>query len=253
MRAARGSEEVARLTQLFALAPAMILAACSAEAAPDRFGTSGELIAMSGAGAGASNACFTCHGLDGMGSGSGIPRLAGLDPGYLDHQLEAYADGRRENPSMRWIAKQLTGSQRIAVSQYYARLPVTLAPGQPMPAPAIYSRGDPERDLPSCASCHGVDGRGIGPANPPLAGQPAPYLAHQLETWKRGQRRSDPDGVMLEISRKLTPSEIAAVVSYAAALPAAARRPGSPEASPTGPRSGPRSDASTLPRRVAGS
>lgn len=252
MRGRCGSAKVDRSWKVSGLLAAA-LAGCAVEPVADPFGQSGELIAMSGAGAGASNACFTCHGLDGMGNGSGVPRLAGLDPGYLDHQLEAYADGRRDNESMRWIARQITGEQRLAVSFYYSQLPVSLASGPALAPPRIYSRGDPKRGIPSCASCHGVDGRGIGPANPPLAGQPAPYLAYQLETWRRGQRRSDVNGIMLKISRALTPSEVSALAAYAAALPAAGRGPESPEASPTELRRGPRNGASAPPRRAAGS
>ena len=66
----------------------------------DRFTETGELIAMSGGGAGAANACFTCHGLDGRGDGAGSPRLAGLDAGYLERQLIANSDGRRHHKQM---------------------------------------------------------------------------------------------------------------------------------------------------------
>jgi cytochrome c553 len=83
---------------------------------PDRFGRSGELIAMSGAEAGADYACITCHGLDGRGDGAGVPRLAGLDRGYLAHQLEAFVDGRRQNGAMRWVARQLTPVERLRVA-----------------------------------------------------------------------------------------------------------------------------------------
>ena len=221
---------------------------------PDRFGASGELIAMSGAGAGAANACFTCHGLRGEGDGAGVPRLAGLDSGYLQHQLETYADGRRQNETMRWIAMQLAHDERLMVSNYYARLPWSPeSRGGAVEAPQLFVAGDPGRNLPACASCHGVDGLGIGAGIPPLAGQPAAYIVEQLENWRRGKRRSDPDDVMLEIARSLTRAEARALASYASALPAARRRPGSAEEFPSGRRSGPRNDASELPRRVAGS
>lgn len=222
--------------------------------APEPFAASGELIAMSGAAAGATNACFTCHGLDGGGNGAGVPRLAGLQSGYLQHQMEAFADGRRHNPEMRWIARQLSARERLLVSDYYAGL--EWSPGAPASAPAppeIFMSGDPARGLPACASCHGADGLGIGQGIPPLAGQPRQYLAQQLQSWRRGQRRSDPGDVMLEIARALTPAEIRDFAAYASQLPGGPARPESREASPSGRRSDPRNDASVLPRRVAGS
>lgn len=230
-------------------------AACSPPHAdvPEQFGTSGELIAMSGAGAGSENACFTCHGLDGGGDGAGVPRLAGLDAGYLQHQMEAFADGRRKNPSMRWIARQLSASERLMVSQYYAGLEWDPpAPARPPSAPALFLAGDPSRDIPPCASCHGVDGLGIGSGIPPLAGQPRLYLAEQLHAWRRGERRSDPDDVMLEIARSLTPEEIRHVAAFASRLPAGGERPESAEGFPSARHFDPRNDASLLPQRVAG-
>jgi cytochrome c553 len=208
---------------------------------------------MSGAQAGAQNACFTCHGLDGGGDGAGVPRVAGLNSGYLAHQLEAFADGRRHNESMRWIARQLTPMERLRVAEYYARLQVSGGASQSAAVPAIYSAGDPARNVPACASCHGSDANGIGSGIPPLAGQPAGYVAQQLEDWSRGRRRSDPDGVMLEIARALSPKEIAAVAAYVSALPVAAPRRGSAAASPGERHPGPRNGASALPQRVAGS
>ena len=231
-------------------------AACAPPPAevPDPFAASGELIAMSGAAAGATNACFTCHGLDGGGNGAGVPRLAGLHSGYLQHQMEAFADGRRHNPEMRWIAQQLSGRERRLVSDHYAGLEwrQKAAAKAPRP-PALFLAGDPARGLPPCASCHGVDGLGAGPGIPPLAGQPGEYIAQQLHSWRRGQRRSDPAGVMQEIARSLTPAEIRDLASFVSQLPGGAARPGSREASPSARRSDPRNDASELPRRVAGS
>lgn len=225
----------------------LLLAACSAERVPraDRFDSTGELIAMSGAGAGATGACFTCHGLDGRGDGAGVPRLAGLPPGYLQSQLQAYADGRRRHPEMGWIASRLTPTQRLLVAQHYAAMPLGTLPSAGSP-PAIYARGDPNRGIPSCVSCHGLDAEAVSPAVPPLAGQPAGYLAEQIDRWRTSQRRNDPDGVMLRISRALTEREIAALELYWARADRARR--GSAEESRGARRSGPRSDASARRR-----
>lgn len=234
------------------LAATALLAGCAAAESTslDRFAEDGRVIALSGAEAGASNACFTCHGLDGRGNGAGAPRLAGLDAGYLERQMEAYADGRRYHAQMGWIAKQLDARERKAVSFHYAGLPFETGSRTPVERLPIYHRGDPSRGLLACAACHGEGGQGLGPANPPLAGQPAAYLAEQLRLWRIGKRRNDPGDVMLRISQLLTPSEAQALAVYSAALPGGPPNPESPAASPAARRDDPRSDASTPPLHV---
>ncbi len=216
----------------------------------ERFEKTGKLIALSGAGAGASNACFTCHGLKGTGDGAGSPRLAGLDAGYLQRQLEAYGDGRRRHTQMSWIARQLSASERKQVAAYYAAMPFSAQTASVDSTPRLYAQGDPSRGIASCASCHGKNGQGLGPANPPLGGQPAAYLEAQLEAWRHGKRRNDPGDVMLRISQLLTPSESAALAVYASNLPGDLLSPGSPEAFLEAHPDGPRSDASGPPLHV---
>ena len=237
------------------LAPLLLLAACTAveTRSADQFTVSGELIALSGGHAGASNACFTCHGLDGAGDGAGAPRLAGLDVGYLDSQLESYASGRRQHPVMQNIARRLAPEHRHAVAAYYAALPFERRPAPTIaPAPLLWVRGGPERGLPACASCHGDRGEGLGSANPPLAGQPSPYLAEQIRLWRLGKRRNDPGNVMQRISRLLTPRESEVLAAYAGQLLEDPRRLESRGASLEGRRGDSRNDVSArLPRAPA--
>src|SRR3546814_1717344 len=102
-----------------------------------------------------------------------------------------------------------------------------------------------------CSSdLHGFAGEGIGPANPPRGGQPAAYLAEQLEAWRRSERRNDPGNVMLRISRRLNPREVAALAAYAASLPGGLPRQESRAASPEAHRADSRNDASAQPLRA---
>lgn len=209
-----------------------------------RFTASGELIALSGGDAGAAYACIACHGLDGGGNGAGAPRLAGLDAGYLQRQLDAYADGRRHHALMRHIARRLDDDARQAVSGFYARRPFVPGDTPPLPADPLYVRGDPDRGLLPCAHCHGWRGEGGGPAIPALGGQPAPYLAGQLTAWADSARRNDPLNAMQIISRRLRPAEREAVAAYAAALPGGPPRQGYPAAFPAARRDDPRNGVS---------
>lgn len=234
--------------------PLLLGAGCSdaSRVAADRFTASGELIALSGGDAGGANACFTCHGLDGRGDGAGAPRLASLDAGYLERQLTAFADGRRRHARMEWIARRLHANERLAVSAYYHAMDFRPAQQQAMDAPALYVAGDPARGIPACAACHGLDGEGVGLGNPPLGGQPAPYLAAQLRAWRESKRRSDPGNVMLEISQRLTPAEAGALAAYAARLPSGPPSPESRAASRAARHGDPRNDASAPPRHGRG-
>ena len=190
----------------------------------DGFEATGRIIAFGGGHAGARAACVTCHGIRGEGDGNLVPRLAGLDPGYTLRQLENFANGARRHPQMEWISDHLDRPGRQRVADYYAELPkparAASAGTQDCAAATIFHEGAPALDLPSCASCHGSDGAG-NPGNPPLAGQPAPYLAAQLDAWASGERYGDPGGAMTAISRSLPVRDRQAVAEYAAALPGA--------------------------------
>ena len=199
------------------------LAACerSASRTDATLSATGQTIAMSGGAGGARNACFTCHGLEGAGDGLSTPRLAGLEAGYLQKQMEDYASSLRPDPVMTPIAKALDHEARREVVTYYAGLSAP-AGGEAEPAPVLWSRGDPDRELQACSACHGEQGQGVGRGQPALAGQPEAYTREQLERWRLAKRRNDPRGAMADIARELTPAEIDAIAAWLK------RRPASP-------------------------
>jgi cytochrome c553 len=228
-----------------------LLPGCSLPQQAGPFEQTGEIIALSGGDAGAEGACVTCHGLNGEGDGNLVPRLAGLDRGYFARAMEHYAEGQRRHPQMMWIAGRLDWPARQKVADYYAELPVPARdpawrPDQNACRPAtaaLYQMGDPSRGLQACATCHGADGRGVGAGNPPLAGQPAPYLAAQLRHWRSGERYGDPLGAMTHVSRLLAEEEVAALAGYSSALQGATSYPEPPATCPQIRRPDPRSDA----------
>jgi cytochrome c553 len=216
------------------LALAGLLGACTApEPVQDGFEATGELIALSGGDAGPQAACVTCHGLRGEGDGDLAPRLAGLNPGYFARQMEFFARGQRRHPQMSWIAERMDGPARQRLAAYYAELsaaPEASGPVDDCAAAMLYREGDPERGIEPCAACHGAGGEGAGPGNPPLAGQPAPYLAAQLRAWRSGERYGDPLGSMTHVSRLLAEAEVDRLARHGAALPGASANPGLPAA-----------------------
>lgn len=184
-------------------------------------------IAAHGNGTGAT-ACSSCHGKDGGGQpAAGYPRLAGLEAAYLQRQLDSFANGTRDIPAMATIAKALTPEERHALAAYYARMPIpaALAKGAAEPSSdklgeELATRGMWSKQVPGCVKCHGPHGVGVGPNFPPLAGQPARYIADQLRDWQRGQRKNDPLELMQHVSSALDDADIKAVAAWFAAQPA---------------------------------
>ena len=221
------------------VAPLAALAGCTPEPGDNRFSETGQPVALSGGDAGPRAACFTCHGRDGEGDGNLVPRLAGLDRGYILAQLELYESGQRDDPHMYEIARRLRDRARLRVAAYCAALPWppphaardTGIGACPDPnARMLYFRGDADRGLPACAACHGEAGEGRGRGNPPLAGQPPAYLAEQLHKWRVGERHGDPGAVMHHLARALTPAESARLSALVPALES--HSPESPEGCP---------------------
>ncbi|RQR27913.1 cytochrome C [Burkholderia sp. Bp9143] len=182
----------------------------------------GKTIATQGTTTGVA-ACIGCHGAQGEGNAAaGFPRLAGTHAAYLSAQLAAFADGSRQNPIMQPLAKLLSPHDRDAVSTYFASLPAPPAivasdAGSIDPANTgawLATRGRWSRGLPACAQCHGAGGLGVGTAFPPLAGQPAAYIAGQLNGWKHGTRPPGPMALMPMIAGKLSDADIDAVAAY---------------------------------------
>lgn len=123
---------------------------------------------------------------------------------------------------MQPLSKLLSPRERDAVSAYFASLPAPAGVFTPDDAsidPAntgawLATRGRWSQGLPACAQCHGPGGLGVGTAFPPLAGQPAAYLAGQLHGWQHGTRPPGPMGLMPMIAGKLSDADIDAVAAY---------------------------------------
>ena len=67
-----------------------------------------------------------------------------------------------------------------------------------------------------CAACHGVDGKGIAPNFPVIAGQYADYLIHVLKQYRSGERNN---ALMAPMATNLTDADIADLAAYYAQLP----------------------------------
>ncbi len=172
-------------------------------------------------------ACISCHGINGEGMAqAGFPRLSNLDPRYLQKQLQDFKNGTRKNPIMEPIAKALTNKESIAVSNYLVKLkPVAsntritdtqlLTQGR-----QLATIGNWGNNIPACFACHGRSGYGVNEHFPALAGQHASYISQQIQAWKSGLRKNDPNDLMKVIAQRLSNTEIKAISTYLASLSA---------------------------------
>lgn len=170
-------------------------------------------------------ACVACHQTTGLGMPNLAPATAGMPAAYLAAQIRHFQTGERKNPIMQPMVAGLDEAGITAVSEWFASLPLPqpVTPafrGDKSPqditdlGEQLAYLGDWSRNLPSCVSCHGPEGVGVGETFPHLAGQHADYIESQLHAWQNGTRSGDANGIMGVMAKKLTDEEITAVAQY---------------------------------------
>jgi cytochrome c553 len=156
-----------------------------------------------------------------------MPRLAGQTTTYLESQLRAFTEGRRDRDLFLNMAKVhgLSPTMRMAIAAHFRDAQPRPFGGAPRHLAAagrrIFDDGVPEANIPACAACHGPEAHGEGP-NPRLAGQLYPYLMTRLSRFPSESRRAgadvDPTATMARIAHNLTRSQMAAVAAYMSQL-----------------------------------
>lgn len=169
--------------------------------------------------------CMTCHGEQGRATSQGyFPRIAGKPRGYLLNQLQNFRDGRRNYPLMVHLVEHLTDEYLAEIADYFAALDLPYPPPAATQATAqtlargetLVRRGEPARDMPACAACHGDALMGTEPYIPGLLGLSRDYLYGQLGFWKSGERRAHAPDCMATIASRLTVQDIDAVSAWLA-------------------------------------
>ena len=181
------------------------------------------LAADPAAGAAKAALCVACHGPAGNSANPEWPKLAGQHAKYTAKQIRDFMAGAtRSNELMAPMIAGLSDQDIEDISAYYA---IQRSSGgfasEEMHAlgERIYRGGNAESGVPACIACHGPRGGGNGPAGfPALAGQHAVYTAKQIDDWRLGNRSNDPNQMMADAVRYLTPEETRAVSEYIAGL-----------------------------------
>jgi cytochrome c553 len=103
--------------------------------------------------------CKTCHGFSGQGYRGfyPMPRLAGQQGEYVENQLHAFIERRRQNPVMFNVAHVLDPAMVKGLAAYFGSLDPKPLGGASRELTAagkkIYDEGVPNSDVPPCAGC----------------------------------------------------------------------------------------------------
>src|SRR5271154_2910155 len=174
-------------------------------------------------------ACAPCHGAKGEGTDNDyFPRLAGKPAGYLANQLLAFHTGRRRYPPMNYLLEYLPEDYLKEIAAYFA------AQRPPLPPPAVpdvskellahgesmVTKGDADRGVPACTSCHGPHLTGMEPAIPGLLGLRPSYISAQLGAWRYGTRTATAPDCMQIVAGHLTEEDVTAIAAFLASRPA---------------------------------
>lgn len=158
--------------------------------------------------------CVACHGPQGNPGLPGMPALAGQTARYLYLQLRDFQEGRRSDPQMTPMAKDLSRDEMRALGAWFAVQKRQPQPFQPDAAKARLGKAKADETL--CTMCHlgGFSGQNDIPR---VAGQPFDYIVKQMRDFKTRSRTNDA-GNMTAVSATLSEDDIQNLAHYIAGL-----------------------------------
>ena len=158
--------------------------------------------------------CVACHGPNGNPESARYPVLAGQTARYMYLQLKDFNEGRRTDPEMSPIAKDLSRDEMLELAQYFAAQKP--APQKFKADPAKVAAGRKKADEVLCAMCHlgGFSGQNEIPR---VAGQGYEYVVKQLKDFKE-RRRTNDAGNMTSVARTLSDEDIENLANFIANL-----------------------------------
>ncbi len=166
--------------------------------------------------------CATCHGPDGNSELPINPKIAGQNARYLIKQMQDFKSGARPGPIMATMVVNLSDEDIEDLAAYYAAQTPTLLGADPDSvelAESLYRSGNEELQVTACSACHSPTGSGNALAGfPAVSGQHPEYTLEQLEAFRQGARANDADGMMRNVTERLTDRELQALADYLAGL-----------------------------------
>jgi len=167
--------------------------------------------------------CAACHGPKGNMESAQFPKLAGQGAPYIYEQLMLFKSGERENAIMMGQASGLSEQEMKDLAVYFSAQQTKPGVADEAVAPAgaaIYHGGNPDKNIPACAGCHGPAGVGNAAAKfPRLSGQNPQYIAAQLTAYRDGTRSGYRNATIMNgVAERLSDADIKALASYVSGL-----------------------------------
>jgi cytochrome c553 len=166
------------------------------------------------AGAKKAEVCFACHGPNGNSADAKFPILAGQTARYLYLQVKDFKEGRRTEPTMEPLVKDLSRDDMFDLAAFFAAQRPRLPQFDPDETRAARGKRKAEETL--CTMCHLGAYQGQNEI-PRLAPQHYAYIVKQLQDFK-GRRRTNDAGNMAAVSRTLSESDIEDLGHFLASL-----------------------------------
>jgi cytochrome c553 len=158
--------------------------------------------------------CTACHGEGGRSTIPANPILAGQTSRYLYLQLRDFQEGRRNDPQMSPMVKDLSRDELRELSDWFAQ---QKPPIQNFKVDSEKAKlGKIKADDTLCTMCHlgGFKGQNEIPR---VAGQHYEYIVKQLKDFK-ARRRTNDAGNMTSVSGTLSDADIENVAHYLVGL-----------------------------------
>ena len=159
-------------------------------------------------------ACIACHGPNGNSAVPQFPILAGQTARYVYLQLKDFKEGRRKEPAMEPIVKDLTREDMFDLAAFFAAQ--RQRPPEFKVDEARAARGKAKADEVLCTMCHLGGFRGQNEI-PRVAGQHFEYIVKQLRDFKTYRRTNDA-GNMASVSKTLSDEDIIDLAHYLTSL-----------------------------------
>jgi cytochrome c553 len=180
--------------------------------------------------------CAMCHNANGISRMAKFPKLAGQKAAYIEQQVIAFREGRRQNDGgqMQSIVGEVAQEDVAQIAAYFSALPQDAVlenaghelgekPSQKLSqGQKLFQEG--REGVSSCANCHANKSSNA----PWLDGQHRQYLEKQMHDFNSGEREADcsiakPQTALqpkhlTSISERLDDAEIEALALYLSIL-----------------------------------